>query len=179
MSDDTSIASNYAEIDDARTLRIQRTLPGTPERIWAYLTESQFRAKWLASGVMDLVPGATFELVWRNDDLSDSSAERPEGFSEESRGTCTVLEVDAPRRLRYRWEETGEVTFELEAMGNDVVLSVTHRLNPNPNLRWGVSAGWHAHLNVLQAELRGEARPSLWSAWRRLRAEYEARSRVS
>jgi uncharacterized protein YndB with AHSA1/START domain len=44
-------------------LRIQRLLPGPIERVWAYLTESDLRRQWLASGTMQLQPGASFELV--------------------------------------------------------------------------------------------------------------------
>ena len=64
---------------DASTLVIQRRLPGTPERVWAYLTDSSLRRQWLASGDMPAGKGAAFELVWRNDELSASAEERPDG----------------------------------------------------------------------------------------------------
>ena len=44
-------------ITEAGTIRFERLLPGPIERVWAYLTESDKRAKWLAAGDMDLRPG--------------------------------------------------------------------------------------------------------------------------
>eukprot|EP01036_Dinobryon_divergens_P049346 gene49346-66123_t len=63
---------------DGHTLRLQRRLPGPIERVWSCLAESDLRRQWLASGPMPLQAGASFELVWRNDELSTSPAERPE-----------------------------------------------------------------------------------------------------
>ena len=36
------------EIIDTQTVRFERLLPGPIERVWAYLTESEKRRKWLA-----------------------------------------------------------------------------------------------------------------------------------
>ena len=83
----------HGQLLDGGTLCIQRQLPGPIERVWAYLTDSELRRQWLASGDMALQPGATFELTWRNDELSASPAERPDGFGAESRATCTLQEV--------------------------------------------------------------------------------------
>ncbi len=104
-------------LTDDHTLRIQRSLPGPIERVWSYLTDSDLRRQWLASGTMSLQPGASFELVWRNDELSNSSAERPDGFEAESRATCQFVEVEPPRLMRYIWPGVGEVSIELEAVG--------------------------------------------------------------
>ena len=43
-------ASAYGELIEPTTLKIQRLLPGPIERIWAYLTDSDLRRKWLAAG---------------------------------------------------------------------------------------------------------------------------------
>ena len=40
----------YGELIEPTTLRIQRLLPGPIERIWAYLTDSELRSKWMAAG---------------------------------------------------------------------------------------------------------------------------------
>lgn len=161
-------------VDDA-TLRIQRRLPGPIERVWSYLTDSDLRRQWLASGTMTPQPGASFELVWRNDELSASPDERPEGFGAESRATCRIVEIDPPRRLRYLWPDVGDVSFELQADGSDVLLTLTHRQLAGERLILNVSAGWHAHLARLVALAEGVQPPSLWSTWKRLRAEYEER----
>jgi uncharacterized protein YndB with AHSA1/START domain len=160
-------------VTDANTLRMQRRLPGPIERVWAYLSDSDLRRQWLASGTMSLQPGATFELVWRNDELSGSAAERPEGFSAVSRATCQFVEVEPPRRMRYIWPGVGEVSIELEPVGHDVMLTLTHRQLEGERLILNVCAGWHAHLELLIAHLEGTKPPSLWSAWKRHRTDYE------
>lgn len=160
-------------LSEGHTLRMQRRLPGPIERVWSYLTDSDLRRQWLASGHMALEPGASFELVWRNDELSDSAAERPEGFEAESRATCQFLEVEVPRRMRYIWPGVGDVCIELEAVDKEVVLTLTHRQLAGDRLILNVCAGWHAHLALLIAKLEGRRPPSLWSTWARLRKDYE------
>lgn len=154
-------------------LRLQRRLPGPIDRVWAHLCESDLRRQWLASGEMTLQPGASFELVWRNDELSGSAAERPEGFSAESRATCQFVEVEAPRRMRYIWPGVGDVSIELEEVDDEVMLTLTHSQLLGERLILNVCAGWHAHLELLIALLEGRERPSLWSTWKRRRQAYE------
>ena len=171
---DRTFNERHGTLSDGSVLRMQRRLPGPVERVWAYLTDSALRRQWLASGDMVLRPGTQFELVWRNDELSASPAERPDGFSAESRATCEFIEVQAPTHLRYRWPGVGEVSFELEPQGDEVLLTLTHRQLVGDTLILNVSAGWHAHLALLVARAEGTRPPSLWSTWKRLRAEYEA-----
>ncbi|MEO8975462.1 MAG: SRPBCC family protein [Casimicrobiaceae bacterium] len=167
--------NQYGTAVDASTVRIERTLPGPIERVWAYITESELRRQWLASGDMELKEGATFELVWRNGNLSDTGDARPEGMSDEHRAVCEIVEVDPPRKLRYRWTDVGEVTFELMPKGKDVQLTLTHRRLSRRGLVVGVSAGWHVHLDILAARIAGAKPPSLYAEWTRLHAQYEGR----
>ncbi len=74
------LPSAYGELIEPATLKIERLLPGPIERVWAYLTESELRRKWLAAGTMTLDAGAPVELVWRNDELTDPPGQRPAGF---------------------------------------------------------------------------------------------------
>ena len=165
----------HGVLTDPTTLTLQRRLPGPVQRVWAYLTDSTLRRQWLAAGDMKGQPDTDFELVWRNDELSASAAERPDGMSAESRATCRLLEVEPLRRLRFDWPGAGEVTFELEPDGPDVLLTVTHRRLDSRPLLVMVGAGWHMHLDILSARAHGTAAPSFWSGWLRLRAEYERR----
>ena len=176
---DTRFNDMHGVLAPDKSLRIQRQLPGPIERVWSYLTESDLRRQWLASGTMQLQPGASFELVWRNDELSNSAAERPEGFPAESRATCQVIEVDPPRRMRYIWPGVGEVSMELEVAGAEVLLTLTHRQLVGERLILNVSAGWHAHLALLVARLEHTEAPSLWATWKKVRIEYEGLSCAS
>ena len=164
----------YASRRDASTLVLQRLLPGNCERVWAYLTDGELRRRWLAAGTMHLAVGMSFEFVWRNDELS-SPGERPEGFGAEGRATCQITEVEPQRKLSFNWPGVGEVTFELEPQGQEVLLTVTHRGVPDRAMALMVGPGWHMHLDILQALCEEKKPGSFWSGWLRLRAEYEQR----
>lgn len=157
------------------TLRIQRLLPGPIERVWAYLTESDLRRQWLAAGDMDMRLGAPFELTWRNHELSDPPGERPEGFPEEHSMASWITELDPPRRLAFAWNNSGDVSFELEPQGKDVLLTVTHRRLPDRNTMLMVGAGWHMHLDILVARASGKSPAPFWDGWCQLKAEYDRR----
>ena len=86
----------YGVLIEPATLKIERLLPGPIERIWAYLTESELRRKWLAAGEMEMKVGAPFELVWRNDELTDPPGQRPPGFGDERRMQSRITELDPP-----------------------------------------------------------------------------------
>jgi uncharacterized protein YndB with AHSA1/START domain len=161
-------------IEDA-TLTIQRLLPGSIDRVWAYLTESDLRRKWLAAGTMEMELGSGFELVWRNNELTDPPGNRPEGFGEEHRMAGEITELRPPYILGISWGTTGGVTFELEPLGDMVRLTIVHRRLPDRSVMLNVSAGWHAHLDVLAARLAGEEPAPFWDRWARLKAEYAER----
>jgi uncharacterized protein YndB with AHSA1/START domain len=168
--------TDYATLTAADTVRIERVLPGPIERVWAYLTDGELRRQWLAAGDMDLHEGAPFELVWRNDTLSDPPGRRPDGFDAEHRMQSTIVEVDAPNRLVFTWGRGAEVTFELAPLGKSVRLTIVHRRLPDRATLLKVGAGWHSHLDVLAARMAG-GMPSepFWDHWSRLYAEYGQR----
>lgn len=173
---DTAQLSAHGELLEPMTVRLERILPGPVERVWSYLTDSDLRGKWLATGDMPEQPGAEVELVWRNDDLSGRHEQRPEGVPAERRMACEVIRFEAPRLLVLGWGASGsEVTFELAPKGPDVRLTVTHRRLPGRGDLLGVSAGWHAHLDILMGVLRGGELPLFWANWTRLRGEYDQR----
>jgi uncharacterized protein YndB with AHSA1/START domain len=171
----TATRDAYGTLIEPATLKIQRLLPGPIERIWAYLTESDQRRKWLAAGKMEMKVGAPFEFVWRNHELTDPPGERPAGFGEEHRMQSRITELDPPRKLSFAWEGSGDVSIELEAKGKDVLLTLVHRRLPSRSMMLGVSAGWHMHLDVLVARARGGEPAPFWDGFARLRKEYDRR----
>ncbi len=168
-----ALREDYGELIESGTLKIRRILPGPIERVWSYLTASDLRRQWLAAGDMEMRVGAPFELVWRNDELTDPPGQRPAGFDAETRMESRIVAIDPPRRLAFEWFGSGEVTFELVPRGEEVLLTVTHRRLPErPNLV-NVAAGWHAHLDLLVARSAGRVPAPHWDHWSRLRAEYD------
>jgi uncharacterized protein YndB with AHSA1/START domain len=171
----TAAPAAYGSRTAPDSLTIQRLLPGPVERVWAYLTESELRRQWFASGTMELRPGASFELVWRNAELTDPPGERPADKAEEHRKTCTITAVEAPRLLAFEFGGDGTVEITLEKRGERVLLTLIHSGLTTRGLLLGVSAGWHAHLDILVARLCGERPAPFWEHYATLRAEYEAR----
>lgn len=165
----------YGVLTEPATLKLERLLPGPIERVWAYLVDSGLRRQWLASGEMAMEVGAPVELVWRNDELTDPPGSRPEGFSGEHRMISRITELDPPRRLAISWNGTGDVSFDLEPRGDEVLLTLVHRRIPERPMRLMIGAGWHMHLDVLSARIAGGEPEPFWDGWTRLRDEYDRR----
>ena len=166
---------DYGALIEPATVKIERRLPGPIERVWAYLTQSDLRRQWLAAGDMPMKVGASFELVWRNNELTNPPGTNPFDGSGEHRMTSRLTGVDPPRKLSFEWGDTGGVTFELEEQGDEVLLKVIHRRLPDRKMLLLVSTGWHAHLDVLVARMRGEEPDPFWDRFTALRSEYDAR----
>jgi uncharacterized protein YndB with AHSA1/START domain len=165
----------------ARTVRLERVLPGPIERVWAYLTESDKRQTWLAAGPMDLTIGGRVELTFRNAELAEPAEPPPERYRDAG---CAVVHgritrCEPPRLLSYTWnhgtERESEVTFELTPQSEEVRLVLTHRRLPDRKGMVGVSSGWHTHLGILIDHLNGRAPRPFWPTLDRLEAEYERR----
>ena len=148
----------YAQPLDAHTVRFERILPATPDRVWEYIVDSDKRAKWLASGVMEQQPNSKVMLVFRNTELPSVKEPAPEKHrqKEGSGFTATVLECNKPHLLRMTWGVASEVTFELSPQGKETRLVLTHRKLPGRTDKINVSGGWHTHLAILQEVLAGE-----------------------
>ncbi len=172
---DLTQPGSYGMLTEPATLKIERLLPGPIERVWDYLTRSDLRRRWLASGEMELLVGGAFEFVWRNTELSDPPGALPEGIPAERRMTGTITELAPPYRLGISWGSTGGVVFDLAPVGAEVLLTLIHRRVTERSTLLNVSAGWHAHLDVLVRHMNGLESPLLWETWTRLKAEYEGR----
>ena len=173
--DKAATAEAYGALIEPTTLKIQRLLPGPIERVWAYLTESELRRKWLAAGNMEMKVGAPFELVWRNGELNNPPSRRPPDRPEEHRMNSRITELDPPRKIAFAWDRSGDVSFELDPRGNDVLLTLIHRRLPDRETLLRVASGWHMHLDTLVARTNGNEPAPFWDGWTRLHKEYDQR----
>lgn len=169
--------SEFGVVTEARTLCIRRVLPGPIERVWAYLTESDKRGRWLAFGPMELRVGGQVELTFRNSDLSPDAEPTPEKYRKYEGASISgrVTRCEPPRLLSYTWGEQSEVIFELAPQGEKVLLVLTHRRLPDRTTMVMVASGWHTHLGVLVDHLTSQEPNPFWVTYARLEAEYEKR----
>jgi uncharacterized protein YndB with AHSA1/START domain len=178
------IARNAAhgEAIEPGAIRFVRLLPGPIERVWAFLTESDKRERWLASGAMEARVGADFSLTFRHRHLSPDPQPTPERFKKYDAGHTShhrITRFEPPHLLAFTWgsggEEPSEVTFELSEQGSEVRLVLTHRRIVARDVLLGVSRGWHAHLAVLVERLNGRELPSFWQLFDSLEGDYAKR----
>lgn len=174
--------NDHGVITEAGTIRFERLLPGPIERVWAYLTESDKRGKWLASGPLEQRVGGLVELRFHHVELSPVVEPVPERFKRLEDGAVIygrVTRCQPPHTLSYTWggetPENSEVTFELSRKGDKVLLVLTHRRLADRTDMVMVAGGWHAHLGILADYLEGVAPRPFWSAHARAEAEYERR----
>jgi uncharacterized protein YndB with AHSA1/START domain len=178
----TQAPADYGVVLEPGTVRLERVLPGPIERVWAYLTESEKRGKWLATGEMEPRVGGVAELTIRHSTLSTKQAPIPARFKKFEKGATsqhTITRFEPPRLLSLTWgggiDGMSEVTFELSARGDEVLLVVTHRRLADRQTAVDVCAGWHSHLAILLDRLNGREPEAFWTLWERLKSEYEKR----
>lgn len=98
--------NEYGVVTEARTIRMERLLPGPIERVWDYLTDSTKRGKWFATGKMDLHPGGNIEFFFHHADLSAEKTPPAKHKDKECggsmRGTVTACDPPPPRELHFR-----------------------------------------------------------------------------
>ena len=175
IATETPSEDHYGKVIAPRTLEMQRLLPGPIERIWEYLTKSDLRRQWLASGEMDLKAGSTCELVWHHDLITTPPGTRPEGMNAESHLPSHITVCEPPHKLGFMFWSDSEVIFELQPAGKRVLLTLTHSKLPSRGMMVGVSTGWHSHLDVLEARLSDEKAENFWDHWRAYKVDYEQR----
>jgi uncharacterized protein YndB with AHSA1/START domain len=170
--------NDYGNVIAPGTVRIERSLPGPIERLWEYLTDSQLRGAWLASGDMDLSPGGAVEMVFRNSELTNNDVPPPAKYAKyagESRMSGRIIRCEPPHLLSFTWGEESEVRFELSPQGDRVNLVVTHSRIPDRDTMLSIAGGWHTHLDILRARLEGREPAGFWATHTRLESEYAQR----
>lgn len=173
--------SDFGTITAPGTIRFERRLPGPIERVWAYLTESDKRGTWLATGAVEPRAGGQVELRFLHSDLSPLPDEIPAKYKSLEKGansTARVTRWEPPRLLSHSWPgppgEESEVTFELTPQGEDVLLVLTHRRIGAEKMA-SAAGGWHTHLGILVDHLHGRVPQPFFITHTPLEVEYERR----
>jgi uncharacterized protein YndB with AHSA1/START domain len=126
------------------SVRYERTFNVRNDELWKALTNVARITEWMLTEAMDFDPrvGGSVHYFW--------------GGTDESKGTISVF--DPPRALEYSWNEgasTSMVRFELREIDEGSVLTLHHDRITSDDIR-GISAGWHTHLEILQALFSGD-----------------------
>jgi uncharacterized protein YndB with AHSA1/START domain len=174
--------SHYGERIDESTVRFERLLPGPIDRVWEYLTDGDKRATWLAGGNTELRVGGKVELHFHNASLSTQpDIDPPEKYKdlpETPSYSGTVTRCEPKTLLAHTWDfedEYSEVCYELEEVGEQVRLVLTHRKLSSYDEVISASGGWHTHLDILEDVLSGREPPAFWKTHTPIEAEYERR----
>jgi uncharacterized protein YndB with AHSA1/START domain len=159
--------NDYATRLAPDAIRLERLLPGPIERVWAFLTESDKRARWLAAGEMELKPGGKVELSFDHTRISHEPTpakyrDMPMGF------TGKVMRCDPPRLLAFSWMKAmaaiRKSPSNLAARADKVLLTITHRKLEDRNALLSVSGGWDVHVGILEDVLTDRAPRGFWSS---------------
>ena len=167
----------FGKIISPGTIRFERLLPGSVEVVWTYLTESEKRGKWLASGEMELFEGGKIELNFVHADLSAVKEVIPSKYKDYEKGhgfSGRVTKCEPPSLLSFTWADDSEVTFKLSQQGEQVLLELTHRrLGDKKGTQVSVASGWHTHLGILIDHLNGMAPKGFWAVHTGMEKEYD------
>jgi len=160
------------------TVKLERLLPGPIERVWAYITESDKRAKWLAAGEFDLRLGGKIRLEFDNARLPNDGGVPPE-YKGRGQGKFdgVITRLEPMRLLAHTWTWNGgntEVSYELAPRGKNVLLVIIHRRLEGRDFQVAVMGGWDVHSGILEDLLKGvEPRP-FWKTHAQVEKEYGA-----
>jgi uncharacterized protein YndB with AHSA1/START domain len=139
-------------VSDLSTLRFERRLAHSPEKVWRALTDAAELTHWFPQDLVGTFgPGEKLRFVFRGEAPVLNGEVVPDFTGE-------VLEFDPPRVLAYTW--SGDtLRFALTPDGDGCLLVFTDTFaDQGKAARDG--AGWHVCLEVLDARLDGTAAPA-------------------
>ncbi len=146
------------------TIRFQRFFPVPVERVWSFIADDKLRAQWTYEGVIEPRVGGKVAL----------------GHAMKG----VVTEYAPPHTLAFTWQhpkseggwasDESYVRLEITQTGPGALLTLTHSAMVGSD-RDANAAGWHAHLDILAAIVRGQPKPVLLETERKVRAVYQVR----
>jgi uncharacterized protein YndB with AHSA1/START domain len=150
-------------IEDSRTLRFIRLLPGPIERVWDYLAGADKLSSWLGAGTIEPRVGGAVNI-------------------QGGHITGVVLDWSPPRRLAYTWivpdadgaSLISQVAFALELDGDKVRLTLTAGAIL-PGFELPSLTGWDSLLTALEMRLGGADPGPMMDRWRATLPHYQSK----
>lgn len=157
----------YGTLDTTGSLpsvEFERVLDAAIEVVWAMLTTGDGMQRWLAPAKVDLRFGGRVDI----------------DFGEGGAAGGEIIDLVPGEALEYRWRFTGEpdsiVRFELEVIDAKTTrLRLSHRMLPVDQAT-GYGAGWHAHLDQLEAAVTGRDLIDWLDRYTGVMPEYESQT---
>lgn len=158
------------------SIRLERLLEASIDRVWAYLTDPELRGRWFMPGPIDPRPGGEMVLRIAHDAISPEPGDAPDWFAR-YRGTQTahrILAIEPPRLLQFTWDKGSLVTWTLAEAGEGRTLfTILHENLPDHGELLGVSGGWHSHGAVLAEVVQGRVPGNFWKIHAKVDGVYE------
>ena len=149
--------------DGQPAVRFERRFATDPKDLWRAVTDPSRVSRWMAPVEVhgEAAPGTRYSI-----DFDEG------GVTQGSISSC-----EPPQSYEVTWEHDDEppssVLVEIRSDAGGAVLVLDHRRLPTDQAQ-GYSAGWHAHLDRLEADLSGQEQPDWDSRWAELLPEYRA-----
>jgi uncharacterized protein YndB with AHSA1/START domain len=168
------------EILSGDTIRIERILAATPQRVWDHIVDPDKRSRWFCAGDHLRDVGQRFAFGFNHTRITPeqrpgSPPRDPNEPDFVSHGE--VLAFEPPHLLKFLWEQKpgkpSEVMFELAAHPNGTRIIITHTKLPGREDVVNVGGGWNAHLDILADELAARTHGPFWSQMAAYAAEIE------
>jgi uncharacterized protein YndB with AHSA1/START domain len=146
----------------AGTARLERVYPVDVDTLWTYLTAPEGLSRWMADGEI----GADGVHLVFHDNPDDPINGK-------------TLVWDPPQVAEFEWtggptQRTGSVVrFEVTAVPGGARLVLTHTRNARPGSAADFAAGWHFHLDTLDALIAGVEAPADRATWDELSKHYQ------
>jgi uncharacterized protein YndB with AHSA1/START domain len=125
-------------------VRFERVYDYTPEELWAAITEPEQVRGWLGEAELDLSEGGEGRVTFDEDDVA----------------TLQVRRIEPGRLVEYDWtfpnEPQSVLRLEVEPREHGTLLVLDHSLLAEDDIT-EYSAGWHSHLDWLDAHLGGRS----------------------
>jgi uncharacterized protein YndB with AHSA1/START domain len=133
-----------ADGSDRTAVRFERVYDYRPDELWAAITEPDQIRRWLGEPDLVVAEGGGGTVA----------------FSEREIAELRVRRLEPGRFVEYDWifpdEPESVLRLELEPRGEGTLLVLDHRRLAKDDIV-DYSAGWHSHLDALEAALAGGA----------------------
>lgn len=149
--------ASFKKAGSQYTLRLERRLKHSPEKVWRVLTERELLKQWFPCDIEgEWQVGAELRFKFPHGEHEDLTPEQLRG---------EVLSVDRPHFLEFRWG-AHTIRCELIPDGDGCTLLFSETLD-DPSMGARTAAGWEMCLERMELLIEGGTLAKVvWDVWR-------------